>query len=98
MLDPGVTGMVLERIRRVASGTDPDAASLLTAREREILPLLAAGETNRQIAAAVFLSEKTVKNYVSSILKKISLDRRAQVAGYVARHGPRRAGRGGNRQ
>ena len=89
MLDPAVTGAILERIRRMANGTDPDAASTLTPREREILPLLAEGQTNRQIAAAVFLSEKTVKNYVSAILGKMDLDRRAQVSGYLAHHGPR---------
>ena len=89
MLDPAVTGTILERIRRMASGVDPDGASALTPREREILPLLAAGQTNRQIAAAVFLSEKTVKNYVSAILGKMDLDRRAQVSGYLAHHGPR---------
>ena len=92
MLDPAVTGMVLERIRRIASGTDPDAAIDLTAREREILPLLAEGRTNKEIAAAIFLSDKTIKNYVSSILAKLDLDRRAQVSSYVARHSPRRAG------
>ncbi len=91
MLDPAVTGTILERIRRMASGVDPDGASTLTPREREILPLLAAGQTNRQIAAAVFLSEKTVKNYVSAILGKMDLDRRAQVSGYLAHHGPRGA-------
>jgi DNA-binding NarL/FixJ family response regulator len=89
MLDPAVTGAILERIRRMANGTDPDAASTLTPPEREILPLLAEGQTNRQIAAAVFLSEKTVKNYVSAILGKMDLDRRAQVSGYLAHHGPR---------
>jgi len=86
LLDPGVTGMVLERIRRIASGDDPDAANDLTAREREILPLVAAGQTNKEIAASVFLSEKTVKNYVSSILAKLGLGRRAQVPSFMADH------------
>ena len=86
VFDPGVTGMVMDRVRRIASGADADAASVLTAREREILPLVAAGMTNREIAAAVFLSDKTVKNYVSSILAKLGLDRRAQVPTYVATH------------
>ncbi len=88
MFDTAVTGMVMQRVRRIASGTDPDDASTLTAREREILPLIAAGQTNREIAAAVFLSDKTVKNYVSSILAKLGLDRRAQVPTYVATHDP----------
>jgi two-component system response regulator DevR len=86
MLDAGVTGMVLDRLRRIASGEDPDGSAGLTAREREILPLIAAGQTNREIAAAVYLSDKTVKNYVSSILAKLGLIHRAQVPAYVARH------------
>jgi DNA-binding NarL/FixJ family response regulator len=85
LLDPLVTGMVLERIRRIASGRDTDDATELTAREREILPRIAAGDTNKEIAAALFLSDKTVKNYVSSILAKLGLDRRAQVPAYVVR-------------
>ena len=78
--------MVLQRIRRIASGGDAEPANDLTVREREILPLLAAGQTNKEIAAAVFLSAKTVKNYVSSILAKLGLDRRTQVPAFVAEH------------
>jgi two-component system response regulator DevR len=88
MFDAAVTGMVLERIRRIASGAYPDESVILTAREREILPLIAAGQTNREIAEAVFLSDKTVKNYVSSILSKLGLERRTQVPTYVASHDP----------
>ncbi len=88
MFDAVVTGMVLERVRRIAGGTYPDEASTLTVREREILPLIAAGMTNREIAETVFLSDKTVKNYVSSILSKLGLERRAQVPTYVATHDP----------
>jgi len=88
LFDTAVTGMVLQRVRRIAGGTYQDEATTLTVREREILPLIAAGHTNREIAAAVFLSDKTVKNYVSSILAKLGLDRRAQVPTYVATHDP----------
>jgi two-component system response regulator DevR len=100
LFDAAVTGMVLDRVRRIASGNFPDDAAGLTAREREILPLIAAGLTNREIAAAIFLSDKTVKNYVSSILAKLGLERRAQVPAYVASHDPqpavpRRPGREG---
>ncbi len=91
LFDPAVTGMVLDRVRRIASGNFPDDAAGLTAREREILPLIAAGLTNREIAAAIFLSDKTVKNYVSSILSKLGLERRAQVPAYVASHDPQPA-------
>jgi two-component system response regulator DevR len=88
MLDAGVTGMVLDRVRRIASGEDPGEGVVLTEREREILPLIAEGRTNREIAAAVFLSDKSVKNYVSSILAKLGLAHRAQVPLYAATHDP----------
>lgn len=86
LLDPAVTGTVLERIRKVANGTDPDELSSLNGRERAILLLVAEGMTNKEIATEVFLSDKTVKNYVSSILSKLDLERRAQAAAYVANH------------
>jgi two-component system response regulator DevR len=85
LLDPGVTEKVLERIRRMASGADTDELSVLTGQERKILMLVAEGMTNKEIAAEVFLSDKTVKNYVSSILSKLNLERRAQAAAYVAK-------------
>lgn len=90
LLDPSVTGMLIERVRRIASGADEDHANDLTVREREILPLIGEGKTNKEIAAAVFLSAKTVKNYVSSILAKLDLDRRAQVPAFVAKQEKRR--------
>ena len=86
LLDPGVTEKVLERVRRMASGDVTDELSALTAQERKILMLVAEGKTNKEIAAEVFLSDKTVKNYVSSILSKLDLERRAQAAAFVARH------------
>ncbi len=94
--DAAVTGMVLDRMRRIATGGYPDDLAGLTARELEIVPLIAAGQTNKEIAAEVFLSDRTVKNYVSSILAKLGLSHRAQVPGYIATHdvgrlGPSRA-------
>ena len=86
LLDPAVTEQVLERIRGIASGTYRDELAQLTPNERKILALVADGQTNKEIAAQVFLSDKTVKNYVSSILAKLNLQRRAQAAAYVARH------------
>jgi DNA-binding NarL/FixJ family response regulator len=86
LLDPAVTERVLERVRRVAAGGERDELSDLTAQERKILMLVADGKTNKEIATDVFLSDKTVKNYVSSILAKLSLQRRAQAAAFVARH------------
>jgi DNA-binding NarL/FixJ family response regulator len=90
LLDPAVTGRVLERVRRIATSDQPDDLAQLTSQERKILLLVAEGKTNKEIAADVFLSDKTVKNYVSSILAKLNLERRAQAAAYMARvHGTR---------
>jgi DNA-binding NarL/FixJ family response regulator len=86
LLDPVVTEKVLERVRRMASGGMDDELSGLTAQERKILVLVADGKTNKEIAAEVFLSDKTVKNYVSSILSKLNLERRAQAAAFMAKH------------
>ena len=85
LLDPAVTGRVLERVRRIATTDQPDELAQLTSQERKILLLVAEGKTNKQIAAEVFLSDKTVKNYVSSILAKLNLERRAQAAAYMAK-------------
>ncbi len=86
LLDPAVTERVLERIRRVAASDEPDELAGLTTQERRILALVAEGKTNKEIAAEVYLSDKTVKNYVSSILSKLNLERRAQAAAFVAKH------------
>lgn len=86
LLDPAVTERVLERVRRIAAGDVNDELSTLTPQERKILMLVAEGKTNKEIAAYVFLSDKTVKNYVSSILSKLNLERRAQAAAFVAKH------------
>jgi two-component system response regulator DevR len=85
LLDTAVTEKVLERVRRLASGSS-DELSDLTSQERKILLLVAEGKTNKEIAAEVFLSDKTVKNYVSSILSKLNLQRRTQAAAFMAKH------------
>ena len=87
LLDPDVTGKVLERVR-ASRGEDPAIASL-TEQERKVLAGLAEGKTNREIGETLFLSEKTVKNYVSRILDKLGLSRRAEAAAYMAKHRPR---------
>ena len=88
LLDPDVTGKVLERVRRGREDQDPAFASL-TEQERRVLEQLAEGKTNRDIGAVLFLSEKTVKNYVSRILDKLGLSRRAEAAAYMANRRPR---------
>ena len=85
LLDPAVTERVLERIRRMATGALTDELAQLTAQEQKILMLVAEGKTNKEIAVEVYLSDKTVKNYVSSILAKLNLERRAQAAAFVAK-------------
>ena len=84
MLDPAVTAQVLERLRR---GPDTsDALAVLTDRERQILELIGEGLTNRQIGERLFLAEKTIKNYVSSLLAKLGLERRTQAAVFATRN------------
>jgi two-component system, NarL family, response regulator DevR len=78
MLDPVVTQRVLERIRTGVEA--PNELRTLTEQERRILSHIAEGLTNREIAAKMFLAEKTVKNYVSSLLAKLGLERRTQAA------------------
>jgi DNA-binding NarL/FixJ family response regulator len=88
LLDPAVTEGVLQRIRRIATGPDNDELAQLTSQEQKILLLVADGKTNKEIATEVFLSDKTVKNYVSSILSKLNLQRRAQAAAFMAKRKP----------
>jgi DNA-binding NarL/FixJ family response regulator len=84
LLDPDVTARVLERVRRGNVDEDPALASL-TDQERRVLEQIATGKTNREIGEVLFLSEKTVKNYVSRILEKLGLHRRAEAAAFAAR-------------
>jgi len=79
LLDPAVTQRVLERIRS-GGRQEPEELASLTPQERRILELIAQGMTNRQIGNELFLAEKTVKNYVSSLLAKLGLERRTQAA------------------
>jgi two-component system, NarL family, response regulator DevR len=83
MLDPAVTAQVLERIR---TGPKTNSAlERLTPHEQRILELIGEGMTNRQIARTLNLAEKTVKNYVSSLLSKLGLESRTQAAIFVTR-------------
>ncbi|WP_354644989.1 response regulator transcription factor [Kitasatospora camelliae] len=84
LLDPVATGRVLERLRE-GSGKEDERLAQLTKQERRILDLIGEGMTNRQIGNELHLAEKTVKNYVSSLLAKMGMERRTQVAAYVAR-------------
>jgi two-component system response regulator DevR len=89
LLDPRVTERALERIRTDAKCRDD--LSRLSEQERRILDLIGEGCTNRQIGEALFLAEKTVKNYVTRILAKLGMQRRTEAAAYSARLEERRA-------
>jgi two-component system response regulator DevR len=83
LLDPVTTARVLDKIR----GRSEDTLSPLTERERSVLELIGDGLSNREIAERLFLAEKTVKNYVTSVLAKLGMQRRTQAAAWVARRG-----------
>jgi DNA-binding NarL/FixJ family response regulator len=85
LLDPAVTQKVMERLRTASERKAPDPLDALNEQEHRILSLIAEGKTNKEIAGEVFLSDKTVKNYVSSILTKLNLRRRSEAAAYIAR-------------
>ncbi|MGF1431985.1 response regulator [Kitasatospora sp. LaBMicrA B282] len=88
LLDPVATSRVLERLRGGGGAAKEDEKlAQLTRQERRILELIGEGMTNRQIGAELHLAEKTVKNYVSSLLAKMGMARRTQAAAYVARLG-----------
>jgi DNA-binding NarL/FixJ family response regulator len=83
LLDPAMTTAVLERLRHPAVEEDDPRYKSLTEQERRILDLIAEGKTNRQIAQTMFLAEKTVKNYVSGLLRKLDMERRTEAAVYA---------------
>jgi DNA-binding NarL/FixJ family response regulator len=86
LLDPAVTKGVLDRLRKGKHLLRDERLARLSAQEERILSSIAAGKTNRQIGDELHLAEKTVKNYVSSILSKLEVARRAEAAAYLARH------------
>jgi two-component system, NarL family, response regulator DevR len=86
LLDPAVTRSVLDRLRNASRLEEAGAFAELTDRERRVLAHVADGASNREIADRMGLAEKTVRNYVSSILGKLALESRAQAAGYAIRN------------
>ncbi len=84
LIDAATTQRVKARILKAAQ--QDDRLANLSNQEQRILPFLAEGKTNRQIAAEMFLAEKTVKNYVSNLLTKMGMSRRTEAAVYAARH------------
>ncbi|MGH2711988.1 MAG: response regulator [Actinomycetota bacterium] len=91
VIDPSVMGHLLERIR---SPSTADRLETLTPQERRILDHLSEGLSNREIAGQIGTTEKTVKNHVSSILRKLELENRTQAALFIAGHRGRSDGSG----
>lgn len=83
LLDPAAAARVMERLR--AGSVQDQALASLSDQERRVLELIGEGMTNRQIAENLHLAEKTVKNYVSSLLAKLGMERRTQAAAFVVR-------------
>jgi two-component system, NarL family, response regulator DevR len=86
LLDPSMTGAVLERLRKGRDLLTDEKLARLSPQEERILTLVAEGKTNKEIGTALNLAEKTIKNYVSTILGKLEVTRRAEAAAYLARH------------
>jgi DNA-binding NarL/FixJ family response regulator len=84
LLDPDVTQRVLERLRKAKFDEKDPKLSRLSPQEERILDMVGEGLTNREIAERIHLSDKTVKNYVSTILQKLEVARRAEAASYIA--------------
>jgi DNA-binding NarL/FixJ family response regulator len=86
LLDPSVTTAVLDRLRKGKQLMTDEKLARLSPQEERILQQIADGKTNKEIGDDLSLAEKTVKNYVSSILSKLEVARRAEAAAYLARH------------
>jgi len=86
LLDPATTARLLSRVREIEKKADEDAFRDLSERELDVLAAVARGKTNAEIAELLNLSEKTVRNYVSSILSKLNLTNRIELATYAVEH------------
>ncbi|MCJ7706815.1 MAG: response regulator transcription factor [Anaerolineales bacterium] len=86
VLDPMTTQRLLARVRETERRAEQDAFRELSAREMEVLAEVARGHTNAQIGRSLYLSEKTVRNYVSTVLEKLHLTNRIELATYAVEH------------
>ena len=86
ILDPAVTEAVLARMRSLSALDTNGQSTTLSPQERRILPLVADGKTNKEIASALGLSDKTIKSYLSNIFEKLQVTRRTQVAAMFGKH------------
>jgi NarL family two-component system response regulator LiaR len=87
VLDPAMTGKVFNQFRVLADLSDKTNREGLTDRELQILTLIAQGASNREIGDSLHLSEKTIKNYITSIFQKLQMSDRTQAAVYALQHG-----------
>ena len=87
LLDPAVTSRVLARLKDLAAKAVAHEVSVLSEREREVLSLVAAGLTNKEIAGRLIISDNTARNHVSRIMEKLGVTRRSEAATFAARHG-----------
>lgn len=88
ILAPSVTHRIMGRIKAGNETPTPSGIEILSAQERRVLALVAEGKTNKEIGAAMGLSPKTVKNYLSNVLDKLALSRRSQAAAFYAQNAP----------
>ena len=86
ILDPAVTGRVFGKVQSLMQNPGGNKLTLLSAQEKKVLALVAEGKTNKEAAAAMGLSDKTIKNYFSNILDKLQMTRRSQAAAYFVQH------------
>jgi DNA-binding NarL/FixJ family response regulator len=86
ILDPAVTGRVFGKVQSLMQNPTGNKLGLLSAQERKVLALVAEGKTNKEVAAVMGLSDKTIKNYFSNILDKLQMTRRSQAAAYFVQH------------
>lgn len=91
LLTPQLTGLVLEEVQHMANGLSSKSLAALSPQEYRLLPLVAEGKTNKEIATALDLSDKTVKNYLANIFSKLGITRRTQAATLYARAIPGRS-------
>lgn len=89
ILDPAVTGRVFGRMKNLSEPVAREKIDLLSSQERRVLALVAEGKTNKEIAANLGLSDKTVKNYLSNVLDKLRFSRRSQAAAFFVQHSMR---------
>ena len=91
IVDPQMTAAVLDHLRTISTSSEKDPSMGLSPQQKRVLELLAEGKTNKEIAQALELADRTVMNYVRLIFQKLQVTRRSQATAYYFRHSPDRA-------